>query len=303
MPSRSLWCHCNVPSFLLALISNVTKSKTFLLKKKSLYSHIYNSDECDRDADDNEDERRYMIDMKMVKRYLIQTNYLQKVFAMNIQYNRSISQIPQCTSPIYHNVPLGNRNVHCYKVVHCGIFVWCIVGFGGWIYWFIQYTWNMMYMFGFHKTEAKVTKLRPCDIIYIYIYIYIHTYASVKSCNDLSTIWHQAISWNNPGLLWNGSPVSAWLTSPSLWNIYSNSRSVIHCDVTFRKHWNEYIMMSILHYNILNIHKTSSQIQYKYDEISTRIHIQEYDWLLSQHFRLRETPEPSRLGRYTELFV
>ena len=40
--------------------------------------------------------------------------------------NRSISQIPWCTSPISHNAPLCNRNVHtcahfCYK--------WCIVGY------------------------------------------------------------------------------------------------------------------------------------------------------------------------------
>ena len=36
--------------------------------------------------------------------------------------NRSISQIPLLTSPISHNTPLCNRDVHfCYKVVHCGI--------------------------------------------------------------------------------------------------------------------------------------------------------------------------------------
>ena len=45
-----------------------------------------------------------------------------------------ISQIPQCTSPISHNEPLCNINVHmrehfCYKIVHCGIWDWCIVGF------------------------------------------------------------------------------------------------------------------------------------------------------------------------------
>ena len=50
------------------------------------------------------------------------------------------SHIPQCTSPISHNVPFCNRNVHmcahfCYKMVHCGIFVWCIVGFARWDYW------------------------------------------------------------------------------------------------------------------------------------------------------------------------
>ena len=54
--------------------------------------------------------------------------------------NRSISQIPQCTSPISHNAPFCKRNVHicahfCYKMVHCGIFVWCIVGCVRWVYW------------------------------------------------------------------------------------------------------------------------------------------------------------------------
>ena len=38
-----------------------------------------------------------------------------------------------------HNAPFCNRNVHirayfCYKMMHCGIFVWCIVGFMRWVY-------------------------------------------------------------------------------------------------------------------------------------------------------------------------
>ena len=40
------------------------------------------------------------------------------------------------TSPISYNVPFCDRNVEmcvhfCYKMVHCEIFVWCIVGFVG----------------------------------------------------------------------------------------------------------------------------------------------------------------------------
>ena len=40
--------------------------------------------------------------------------------------NRHITQIPQCTSLLFHNAPLCNRNVHmcahfCYKMVHCRI--------------------------------------------------------------------------------------------------------------------------------------------------------------------------------------
>ena len=48
--------------------------------------------------------------------------------------NRPAAQTLHCTSPISHNAPLCNRNVHmcaycCYKVAHCGIFVNCTVGF------------------------------------------------------------------------------------------------------------------------------------------------------------------------------
>ena len=40
---------------------------------------------------------------------------------------------------ISHNAIFCNRNVHmcahfCYKMVHCGIFVWCILGFVRWVY-------------------------------------------------------------------------------------------------------------------------------------------------------------------------
>ena len=53
--------------------------------------------------------------------------------------NRSAAQIPQCVSPVSHNAPFCNRNVHmcahfCYKMVHCGIFVWCIMGFVLWLH-------------------------------------------------------------------------------------------------------------------------------------------------------------------------
>ena len=53
--------------------------------------------------------------------------------------NRPISQIPECICAISHNATFCNRNVHtcahfCYKMVHCGIYVWCIVGFVRWVY-------------------------------------------------------------------------------------------------------------------------------------------------------------------------
>ena len=48
--------------------------------------------------------------------------------------HRSISQIPQYTCWLSHNSSPCNRNVHTcvhffYKVVHCRIWDWCIVGF------------------------------------------------------------------------------------------------------------------------------------------------------------------------------
>ena len=48
--------------------------------------------------------------------------------------NTSISQMLQCIRQIIHNAPLCNRNVHmcahsCFKVVFCGLWDWCIMGF------------------------------------------------------------------------------------------------------------------------------------------------------------------------------
>ena len=55
------------------------------------------------------------------------------------QHNRPISQIPQRICAISHNAAFCNRNVHmcahfCYKMLHCGISVWCILGFVRWDY-------------------------------------------------------------------------------------------------------------------------------------------------------------------------
>ena len=55
------------------------------------------------------------------------------VMHVNFLPNRLVARILQCISPTSHNAPLCNRNMHtcayfCYKVVHSGIFVWCIMG-------------------------------------------------------------------------------------------------------------------------------------------------------------------------------
>ena len=47
--------------------------------------------------------------------------------------NSSISQIPLCIRQITHNAPFPTY--FCHKMVHYGIWVWCIVGFVQWVYW------------------------------------------------------------------------------------------------------------------------------------------------------------------------
>ena len=61
--------------------------------------------------------------------------FIQKWLLANI----GRSQIPECICAISHHATFCNRNVHrcahfCYKMMHCGIFVWCIVGFVRWVY-------------------------------------------------------------------------------------------------------------------------------------------------------------------------
>ena len=51
---------------------------------------------------------------------------------------RPISQIPRCIKQISHNAPLCNTREHvCCKMVHCGIWEWCIMGFVRQVYWIL----------------------------------------------------------------------------------------------------------------------------------------------------------------------
>ena len=54
---------------------------------------------------------------------------------------RPIAQIPQCIRQVSHNAPSCNRNVHtfCYKMVHCGMWDWCNMGFVQQVYWSLVY--------------------------------------------------------------------------------------------------------------------------------------------------------------------
>ena len=63
----------------------------------------------------------------------------RSVIFTQVRPNNPVAQILQCTSPISHNAPFCDRNVHmcahfCYKMVHYGIFMKCIMGFIRWIY-------------------------------------------------------------------------------------------------------------------------------------------------------------------------
>ena len=63
---------------------------------------------------------------------------------------RHVAQILQCTSTRSHSAPFGNRNVNtcahfCYKIMHCGIFVWCILGFVWYVH--MSQTCNILLIF------------------------------------------------------------------------------------------------------------------------------------------------------------
>ena len=76
--------------------------------------------------------------------------------------NRPVVQIPQWTSPVSHSAPFCNRNVHmwahfCCKMVHCGIFVWCIVELVRWVYcrWGLCHKTSLMWEERFHGIESS----------------------------------------------------------------------------------------------------------------------------------------------------
>ena len=60
---------------------------------------------------------------------------------------RSISQIPQCTItyPTMHLSVKVTRAHFCYKMVHCGIWVWCIAGFMQQVYSKLTTVWGCLW--------------------------------------------------------------------------------------------------------------------------------------------------------------
>ena len=95
-----------------------------------------------------------------------------------------------------HNAPFCNRNVHmcahfCYEMVHCGIFVWCIVGFVRWISWRLivrdcGYYFNVVCSL---THWGRVT------------HICVSRQIIIGSDNGLSPGRRQAIIWTNAGIL------------------------------------------------------------------------------------------------------
>ena len=72
--------------------------------------------------------------------------------------NSSISQIPQCIRQITHNAPFPTH--FCYKMVHCAIWVWYIVGFVQWVYWLTKK------LFLFNKSEFLGIKRSWIEMTY-----------------------------------------------------------------------------------------------------------------------------------------
>ena len=81
--------------------------------------------------------------------------------------NRPISQIPQCIRQTSHNAPFCNRNVHmcahfCQKMVHCGIWDRCIMGFVRLVYRAIV---RLPSAWASVKLRAWQGSMHYCDII------------------------------------------------------------------------------------------------------------------------------------------
>ena len=122
--------------------------------------------------------------------------------------NRPISQIPECTCAISHNATFCNRNVHtcahfCYKMLHCGIFVWCIVGFVRLVYWVAQSRTACIY-------QLTTLNCHRC-------------YLTNWNLIDVSCLWYVAVNMMGPeafiltliNILWFN--ISTWLEFLGRW--------------------------------------------------------------------------------------
>ena len=127
-------------------------------------------------------------------------------------YIETLSQIPQWTSPISHNAPFCNKNVHtcahfCYKMVHCGTWDWCIAGFVRSVYCMpmipnklmhsAPFSWYKLCIrqgahkpFGVSSSHCQI-QVTLCGVLSCRdVYFYSHSYKCL--CNTLcylSTVW------------------------------------------------------------------------------------------------------------------
>ena len=96
-------------------------------------------------------------------------NVISIVFELQwktVYWNRPVSQIPLCIRQIIHNAPFCNRNVHthfCYKMLHCGIWIWCIVGFVHKVYWPLLYHGQFFQIFTIDLTHSALYIVNHMD--------------------------------------------------------------------------------------------------------------------------------------------
>ena len=86
----------------------------------------------------------------------------------------AISKIQQCFRQIFHNAQLCNKNVHtyahfCYKVAHCGIWDWCILGFVHQAYWVVVSAYTLQCGFTFAGTSLELRQASEVILTYINI--------------------------------------------------------------------------------------------------------------------------------------
>ena len=106
---------------------------------------------------------------------------------------RPVAQIPQCTCPrltMHHFVTEMCTCAHfCYKMLHCGIFIWCFVGFVSRPNFLTLITVQIITVWLFLPHWGRVT------------HICVNKLTIIGSDNGLSPSRRQAITWTNVGIL------------------------------------------------------------------------------------------------------
>ena len=115
-----------------------------------------------------------------------------------------IWHISRCNCPTYQHASFCNRNVHmcahfCYTMMHCGILVWCMVGFGRWI----DCQWNNHEVYGVFLRYKTTTKRNKAETCACFVKCATCKNTVLKIHCQVASYWHAArvfgfVSWEEP---------------------------------------------------------------------------------------------------------